>query len=88
MKKEKLKRIKPANYFFLCSGKTIKNLKELAKELKNMPEEIFNNHVDEGKNDFANWLIYVLEKKKLGQELTKYKEKDKIELLLLRELYY
>ena len=86
--KKVVKRLKPDKYFYLCNGKVIKNIKELTKAIKNMPEDVFYFHVDEGKNDFANWIIDIMEKKKLGEDIIKAKEKDKTELLLLRYLYY
>ena len=82
------KRLKPDSYFYAQNGVVIKNIKQLAKEIKDMDFETFYHHVNEQKNDFANWIIWVLEEKKLGEELLKTKEKDRIELLLLRKLYY
>ena len=82
------RRIKPENYFYLCDGRVLKNLKELTKKIRDMPEEHFGFHVNSEKNDFANWVIYVFKETKLGNEMLKTSDKNKTELLLLRKLYY
>ena len=50
-----LQDVKPENTFWLKNGNGIKKIAELGRELKQMKEEIFSHHVNNGKNDFANW---------------------------------
>ena len=88
IKRVQSKRVKPENYFYLCDGGVLKNLKELAKTIRNMPEEHFEHHVNSNNNDFANWVIHVLKEAKLGEEMLRTTDKDTTELLLLRKLYY
>ena len=42
--------------FYLCNGREIKDLSELADALKSIPPEIFMQHVNPEKNDFAAWI--------------------------------
>jgi hypothetical protein len=52
-------------------GKEIKNLRELSKTLDETPEDNFSEHVNDKKNDFANWIKNVLEDNELAEELYK-----------------
>ncbi|MBR9676834.1 ABC transporter permease [Candidatus Woesearchaeota archaeon] len=74
--------IKPENYFKLHSGITIKNLKELKHELAEMDSHTFEFYVNGSKNDFANWVAEVLQKKKLAEELRSCKTKEEMMKLL------
>lgn len=59
--------------FWLCSGQILKNLKELAESLEEMSDEIFNYHVNQTKNDFADWVGDVFKEKKLATDLKRAK---------------
>ncbi len=50
--------------FYLNGGKTFKDLKGLAKELRDMANETFEHHVTPYKNDFAKWVEHSLNKDK------------------------
>lgn len=41
-------------------GQVFKNLKELAAGLSNMPDEMYDRHVDASNNDFAIWVREVI----------------------------
>lgn len=60
-------------YFWLCSGQILKNFKELAESLEEMSDEIFKYHVNQEKNDFADWVGDVFGEKKLASELKRAK---------------
>ena len=62
-------RIKPENYFFLKDGTRIKSLFGLSKELNKMPDDVFQHHVNENRNDFSSWIRYVLKDDKLAERL-------------------
>jgi hypothetical protein len=63
----------PERGFWLCDGRTFKNLKELAEALQTMDETVWNYHVTDDKNDFANWIEDVFEEKQLGATIRKAK---------------
>jgi hypothetical protein len=70
--------IKPENYFWLKDGRTIKNLEELSKILENIPQDVFSHHVNDSKNDFANWIRDIFRDKKLAGKLSKKKSAKEI----------
>src|SRR5690606_16403342 len=41
--------------FVLSNGVMLNSISDLIKHLKTMPEEIFVHHVNDERNDFANW---------------------------------
>jgi hypothetical protein len=55
--------------FVFHDGKTIKNVSELADYLNSSGRSIFHTFVNSNKNDFANWIEYVLEDKTLSNSL-------------------
>ena len=59
--------------FWVCNGKTLRNLNELAKELENMSFDAFHHHVNPYKNDFANWVKEVVGDSVLADEIRKLK---------------
>ncbi|MEM3374278.1 MAG: hypothetical protein QXE31_03580 [Candidatus Woesearchaeota archaeon] len=74
------------NIFWLCNGKTLKTIKELLNELKVMEESVFKYHVNDEKDDFANWLKDIFNEFELVDKLKGVKDKNKyIEIM---ELYY
>ena len=75
---EKLEDVHPEEIFMTGAGHEIKNLKQLLKVLNEISEDSFNHHVNEKKNDFANWVRDVFENKELASELSKEKTKEGI----------
>lgn len=71
--KIKTAEISQDKYFYLNDGRCLRNLKELADVLKNMPENMFKYHVTKDKNDFVNWVKDVFGNKKLASDLMKMK---------------
>jgi len=62
-------KINPEHYFVLHGGKTIKDLDELVHVFKTIDKKIFDYHVNDSKNDFANWIRYVFKSRKLAEEI-------------------
>ncbi|MEM4268472.1 MAG: hypothetical protein QXK37_06620 [Candidatus Woesearchaeota archaeon] len=60
--------------FWLHDGRILKNLFDLVDALKDIPPEIFTHHVNEGKNDFANWINEVIGDKKLADEIRNHRD--------------
>jgi hypothetical protein len=65
--------IKQDKYFWLHDGKSIKNLYELAIILEKMPNDLFNYHVTDKKNDFSNWIRDVIKDKDLAAKISQIK---------------
>jgi len=63
----------PEKSFWLSDGRTLKNLKELAQALETMDEAVWKYHVNEEKNDFANWIEGVFGQNQLGASIRKVK---------------
>lgn len=79
--------IAPDNKFFeLFGGGILKTPGELILMLKTMTEENFNHHTKEGRNDFANWLWFVFDEKKLADKI--FKAKTQTETLKILEKFY
>ena len=64
-----LKDVKPEYVFYLCDGRVLKNLKELKSVLTSMDDGIYYYHVNQEKNDFANWIHDVMKDFTLARQL-------------------
>lgn len=73
-------KINPEHYFVLHDGKTIKDLEELVQTLKNIDKKTFEYHVNDSKNDFANWIQYVFKSRRLAEDIEdlRYEEMSEI----------
>ncbi len=60
--------------FHLANGKYLKSIKELGDSLEKMDKGIFNHHVNNERNDFANWVELVFKDKTLAKEIRKEKD--------------
>ena len=83
--KKASKKILPEQYFYLNDGNVIKDIKELAKMMDELSDEIFYHHVNEEKHDFANWLYNVFEEAELAEQLfNAERNKEKNHYIVLR----
>ena len=57
------------HYFFLKSGESLKSLSELAQKLMAIDNDTFSHHVNEYKNDFADWIRDVFDDQELAHSL-------------------
>ncbi|RJQ18131.1 hypothetical protein C4573_00215 [Candidatus Woesearchaeota archaeon] len=57
------------HYFHIAGGVSVKNIKELLRELKKMKTETYQHHVNANKNDFSNWLNDIFQETKLAKEM-------------------
>jgi predicted ribosome quality control (RQC) complex YloA/Tae2 family protein len=73
-----LNEINPEEYFRLVDGKVIKNLYELINSLRSMHDNTFRHHVNNEKNDFANWIRDVFKDYELAEDILKSKNKKEI----------
>jgi len=72
--------------FWLHGGKTIKNILELAKELKQMNNETFAHYVTNQKNDFANWIQHCIKDEQLATLLKTTKSKERMAAIVERRI--
>jgi hypothetical protein len=86
IKKEIKKNIKPETYFILKSGGVIKSLEELAMNMDTISYEDFAHHVNDVRNDFANWIRDVIKEEKLAEELAAVRDKNYYQVVLLKHL--
>lgn len=75
---------KPENYFILCTGHSIKDIKELAEELGRMEDSVFRFHVNEQRNDFATWIYDVFKNTELAEILGKIKDKTEMQIIIYK----
>ena len=76
----------PDKVFILVNGKRLKNVKELADILDKIEDDVFNHHVTDDRNDFANWLRDVFKDLDLAREIAGCKDKDKMQLVLYKHI--
>ena len=72
--------------FYLCDGSVIRDMKELAFSLEKMPDDVFSHHVNDHKNDFANWIALVFEEHELAEKLNSSKDRVAYQLEILKHL--
>ncbi len=76
----------PDKVFVLVNGQVLKNVKELADVLDKLEDVVFNHHVTNNRNDFANWLRDVFKEIDLAREIAGCKDKDKMQLVLYKHI--
>ncbi len=62
-------KITPNQYFYLKNGAILKSVRDLAKVMDELDDEVFFHHVNDEKHDFANWITHVFKDLKLAQQL-------------------
>jgi len=72
--------------FVMIDGKKIHTLPQLALEMDNMAEDIFSHHVNEARNDFANWIRDVIGEIELADRLMGVRSKDDTQLQILKHI--
>ena len=68
--------------FVLSNNKRLRSIKDLLDYLPTMPEDVFNHHTKEGRNDFANWIKGVFEDKELAKLVAKSEDIDSLIITL------
>lgn len=74
------------NFFILCNGKPVKNMKELADILEELEDHVFNYHVTAEKNDFATWIKDVFKDLELAHKLAGLKDKQNMQLVIYKHI--
>jgi len=72
-----MNKIKPENYFYLNNGEILRSAEELKIELEKNCEgfnlQNFYHHNNLERNDYAEWIKYVLHEKKLAEKIKQLK---------------
>jgi len=76
------KTLREEEYFYLRNGSSLKSIEELYDKLEDMLDEDFFFHVNEEKNDFANWIKGVFGEKELSDNLSTVKTKKEVKKIL------
>ncbi len=79
--------INQEHYFVLNDGRKIKSLEELTVILKNIKKDLFEYHVNDQKNDFANWIRYVFKTPKLAELISDYKYGERAKIITAIKKY-
>lgn len=76
------------NAFVLSNGKRILNLEELYLEIMGSVDAIFYYHVNDQRNDFANWIKYVINDEALYKKIVDVRDRKKFIEILASEIEY
>lgn len=68
----------PEKHFFLHGGGTLTTLDELFAELQTMDRHVYDHHVNEERNDFANWVRDVMGDRFLAKNIELSKDRDQL----------
>lgn len=75
---EKKKRCPDNQGFGFWDGRNIHTIEELLEELKSMQDNEFYNHVNDQKNDFANWIRYAISLANIADMIGSIKQKQQL----------
>ncbi|OYT43745.1 MAG: alpha-amylase [Candidatus Aenigmarchaeota archaeon ex4484_56] len=78
MDKSFLNDVEEGKEFYCANGRIIRNLRELAEEIKKLDFETFVHHVNEEKNDLANWIRDVVGDIALASRVNRAKKPETI----------
>jgi len=81
-----LKDVPPEQQFRLQGGGEIRNMRELARTMKRMPDGIFLYHANEHKNDFANWIQDCILDKRLADQLRTCRSRKECHAAITRRM--
>lgn len=77
----------PEKYFYVQGGETLTSLEELFAELQTMDKQTYHHHVNEERNDFANWVRDVMGDRFLAKNIELATERDQVLKLLFINLF-
>ena len=86
IKKKLKKEIAEKHFFVLVTGEKLRNIKELADTLENIDNFHYQHHVNENKNDFANWIRDVFEEFDLAEKIKTAKNKNHTRLIIYKHI--
>jgi len=72
--------------FWTRDGSILQNMADLHMAFGSMDDEIFLHHANKEKNDFADWVEYVLQDLECAEDLRKAKKVEQAEKILRKHL--
>lgn len=72
--------------FWTRDGNILRDLRDLHVVVSSLDDEIFFHHVNKEKNDFADWVEYVLQDAECATALRKVKKKEVMHKTIERHL--
>ena len=85
-KKVSLVSASEAQRFWSTDGTILSNLLDLEAALGKMSDDVFTHHVTKDKNDFADWVLYVLNDHELSKALRRSKKLSTARTVVIRRL--
>ncbi|MFH0870380.1 MAG: hypothetical protein V1866_04980 [archaeon] len=74
------------NYFVLCNGMPVKNVKELADLMDQLEDHVFNHHVRPDQNDFSKWVKEIFNDVELAEQMAGAKDKKHMQLVIYKHI--
>ena len=82
-----IKREAPAeNYFVLCNGRPVKNIKELAEVMDDIEDHVFNYHVRPEHNDFSAWVKDIFHDVELAEKIAGVNDRKQLQLVVYKHI--
>lgn len=72
--------------FWCTNGQVLSSLVELRDALAEMEDAVFAHHVQKERNDFANWIEYVLGDAELAESIKKAQKPRTARMVVVRRL--
>ena len=79
---------KGSDCFWINNGPILKDLMELEKALQNMTGKVFAHHVSNKRNDFADWIEFVLKDSETATAFRKTKKPKTARSVLVKQLKF
>jgi hypothetical protein len=83
-----LKDVPKENYFILCNGHPVKNIKELADVFEDLEDHVFNHHVRAGDSDFSKWVEHIIKDTELAKKLAGAADKKHLQLIIYKHIVH
>lgn len=74
--------MKEEHHFYTKSGKKLKDLRELAMHLKELPKEDHDHHITATKNDFATWVHHIFGDEKIASKMHRTNNPERMSRLV------
>ncbi|MBN1544852.1 hypothetical protein JW898_05325 [Candidatus Woesearchaeota archaeon] len=79
--------VHPEKVFNLRDGSSIKNIKELYSALQSIGPDVFDHHVNSGRNDFSSWVKDVHRDYRLADGLSSAKSREECTKAVASRIY-
>ncbi|MBI2548588.1 hypothetical protein HYW21_04525 [Candidatus Woesearchaeota archaeon] len=75
-------------YFRLHMGHELRSLEELDDALAAMPDEMFYHHVNNEKNDFYEWVKWVIQDEELAEQIRNIQRREDMMLVVEQRIIW